>query len=135
MANPILNPSLGDHALGAVTFDLVYTVGASGVLTAVYNGGIKSVTRDSAGQYTFTVNDGQYVGSYEILPRVEMIASGPTTTDGCDGYVTVNTLASTNPGVFTVVFFPKGTSVTPTDIASGNTLCIHIRVKNLKGNG
>ena len=101
---------------GVVELDFVFTVGSTGAITAVKTQGA-TVVRTSAGLYTFTLLN-RYKRSLCIIPRIT--GAAPTVTDGFDGYVTTDSVASTSAPLFAITFYPKGTSVTATDPASGD---------------
>lgn len=126
-AAPVVYPSDGEHAFGRMGFDCTYTVGASGALTAVRNGGINSITRNGAGDYT-AVLDAKYIDVYNFVGTT----SG--TFDRTNGNLVwlsaVGTDATT--GFTSVRFFVypmDGASTTKTDILSGNGLRFSFGVK------
>lgn len=140
MANPSLTPIDGAHESGVTEFDWVFTIGATGALTAEtsYSGsnstltrGLKSVTRSTNGTYSFALN-GAYVGTTN-LSVIAHIQGTYTTTDGWICEVTTDSTTSTTAPLFVVTLYPSnGSSTTATDPKSGNRLHIFIRLKNSK---
>ncbi len=110
---------------GRVAMDIVATIGGTGAVTAVNTKGV-TISRVSQGLYRFTLLN-RYKKSLAIIPRIE--GAAPTTTDGFDGYVTTNSVASTTAPLFEITFYPKGTSVTATDPASGVTMYVTVVLK------
>jgi hypothetical protein len=126
LSTPVgLNMDAAAYETGIVNLDLKFTVGSTGAITAVKTKGV-TVTRVSAGLYRFTLNN-SFTTSLSIIPRIE--GHAPTTTDGYDGYVTTNSVSSTTAPLFEVTFYPKGTSVTATDPASGVVMTCFCRFK------
>ena len=112
---------------GVIVLDLVATIGGTGAIPAgSQDEGRVTMSRVSAGLYRFTLNH-SYTKSLSIVPRIE--GAAPTTTDGFDGYVLTNSVASTTAPLFEITFYPKGTSVTATDPASGVTMTVTCRFK------
>jgi hypothetical protein len=138
-AAPIVYESEGEHAFGHMGFDFVYTVGASGALTAVRNDGITSITRNGAGDYTMVL-DALYVDIYSYRVDVEGTADAAITRTDGTLFWPLGTGKDTTTG-FTYVrfgFYPNdGASTTLTDVKSGNTLrgCIDAKSRLAKGAG
>jgi len=142
MANPVLQDPAQPHEGGVVEMDLVYTIGASGALTAeaTYVGanslntlskGIKTLTRTTNGTYKFTLG-GVYIGTTN-LSVIAHIQGAYTTTDGWVCEVTSDTTNTTSSGpAFILTLYPNnGSSTTATDPKSGNRLHVYVRLKNI----
>lgn len=126
MANPVLTPSDGEHDGNFVGTSLRYSVGASGALTGVNTRGVKSVTRNSAGSYTFKLN-APYPGG--ILYYAVNIIGAYTTAGGTVGVMTVDSSKSSTAPLFTIVFYAVGTQ-TATEVDSGVSIVIRLGLKN-----
>lgn len=129
-AAPILYPSEGSHAFGRVDFDCKYTVGSTGALTAVRNGGIYSITRNGAGDYT-AVLDAKYLDVYNFVGSISgtfdrtnglMVWLSAVSNDSATGYTSVQFF----------VYPADGSSTTKTDILSGNTLRFFMTAKYMQ---
>jgi len=128
MANPVLaGDSPFAHDENVVEFDYLATIGATGAITSTQRSkGIKSIVRNSAGQYTLTL-DGSYPGKL-LAGSCGGVYGTRTTVDGVDGQVTTDSSSATTPTVV-IVFYPTG-SQTATDVKSGNQMWIYLRAKN-----
>jgi len=122
-----VNPIEGHHSFGWVGFESVYTVGGSGALTGVRTAGIRSITRNGAGDYTMVL-DAKYVDIYNFIGTV----SGTfTRTDGTRVWLSAIS-TDTTTGATSIQFFvyvDSGAGTTKTDIASGNTLRLTFAAK------
>lgn len=129
MANPALNPSDGETLGNVCHMRLGYSVGATGALTALTrtkgNPGIVSVTRNSAGSYTFVLR-GTYIGG--LLACNVTLIGAYTTAGGTVPVVTVDSSATSSP-LITVVFYAVGTQ-TATEVDSGVSLVFNFTLKN-----
>ncbi len=127
MANPVLAPIDGSSLQNETIIRLKYTVGGSGVLTAVGNtAGSFTVARNSAGNYTFTSAKGTYPGG--IYSYVSSILGTYTTAGGTVGIITADSTATSTP-TFTFIAYAVGTQ-TATEIDSGVTLLLTVVLKN-----
>ncbi len=129
MANLNTTPADGESLSNVTGVRLGYSVGASGALTALTrtkgNPGIVSVTRNSAGSYTFVLT-GTYPGG--LLQFNATLIGAYTTAGGTVAQVTVDSSAAASPLV-TVVFYAVGTQ-TATDIANGLSVVFNFVFKN-----
>jgi hypothetical protein len=110
---------------GVYVLDLVATIGGTGAITAVKTKGV-TMSRVSPGLYRFTLSK-SFTSTLSIIPRIT--GHAPTTTDGYDGYLTTDSSSSTTNPLFEITFYPKGTSVTATDPASGVGMTVTCRFK------
>ena len=114
---------------GLVHIFAAVSIGASGAptLVASKNQGIKSVTRNSAGNYTVTFGAIGQAGIDKYQRLMSM--------DGCVSNVTASAIIAVQPladavasGSMTVV--TSSASATAADPESGSTLLLHFVVKN-----
>ncbi len=129
MANLNTTPADGESLSNVTGVRLGYSVGASGALTALTrtkgNPGIVSVTRNSAGSYTFVLS-GTYPGG--LLQFNATLIGAYTTAGGTVAQVTVDNSA-TSTKTITVVFYAVGTQ-TATEVDSGVELMFNFALKN-----
>ncbi len=126
MANPALAPTDGTTIQNEVTVRAKYTVGGSGVLTVVKAPWITSVTRNSAGSYTFLFPGSFAGGLYDFNAT---LIGAYTTAGGTMAQVTVDSSATAATRTVTVVFYAVGTQ-TATEVDSGLTVIFSFKFKN-----
>lgn len=127
MVNQILRKDRGALEIGIVDLFARATFGASGAVTVdtVQSKGIKSIAKNSTGDYTITLADG-----YQKLLAVKHAFD----TSGASGaapaapsmWIKAQSINASN-GTIEIVFNAAGTATSP---ASGEAVMIHIVVKN-----
>lgn len=127
MVNQILRKDRGALEIGIVDLFARATFGASGAVTvdATQSKGIKSIAKNSTGDYTITLADG-----YQKLLAVKHAFD----TSGASGaapaapsmWIKAQSINASN-GTIEIVFNAAGTATSP---ASGEAVMIHIVVKN-----
>jgi hypothetical protein len=127
MVNQMLRKDRGALEIGIVDLFARATFGASGAVTVdtVQSKGIKSIVKNSTGDYTITLADG-----YQKLLAVKHAFD----TSGASGaapaapsmWIKAQSINASN-GTIEVVFNAAGTATNP---ASGEAVVIHIVVKN-----
>jgi hypothetical protein len=118
-----------DSLFGTIDCDLVCTIGATGAPTIVHGTDLFVITRTAAGVYTIGFNAGPFATSpANAVLQVTGTIIPATATGGLDVFLTTdNSTSSSTPGIGISCYARGG--VTATEITSGNTLCVHIRVK------
>lgn len=118
-----------DANFGTIDCDLVATIGATGAPTIVHGSSLFDITRTAAGLYTIGFKAGPFATSpaNPVLSVVGKVLQ-PTATGGLDvEWILDNSTSSSTPGIGIACYARGG--VTATEVTSGNTLCVHIRVK------
>lgn len=128
MVNQILRKDRGALEIGIVDLFARATFGASGAVTvdATQSKGIKSIAKNSTGDYTITLADG-----YQKLLAVKHAFD----TSGASGaapaapsmWIKAQSVNASGGGTIEIVFNAAGTATSP---ASGEAVMIHIVVKN-----
>src|SRR5271165_4133741 len=108
------------------------TFGASGAptLDTVNSPGIVSVTRNSAGNYTFVFGTNSQIAldTYNYLLMAKAVFTDPSAAPAAPGfYITNNSISTVGTASLTVQFNAAGT---PTDPASGENVLIEFTFRN-----
>ncbi len=115
-----------DSLFGIIDCDLVCTIGATGAPTIVHGTNLFDITRNSAGNYTIGFKAGPLATAGLVKVVGQVVA--PTETGGLDVFlITDNSTSSSTPNLIIKVYARGGT--TATEITSGNTLTVSIRIK------
>lgn len=107
----------------------VFAVGSTGActLTASKSRGIASIARNSAGNYTITLNDRFAVGLYGAYPTVILSSGAPITSNGYTMVVRTDNSAAAAKTV--IVGFLKADG-TAGDIVTGSTVIIKLELRD-----
>lgn len=118
-----------DSLFGSIDCDFLATIGATGAATIVHGSNLFDITRNAAGDYTVGFKAGAFATSpANPVTSVQGGVLAATATGGLDVFwVTDNGTTSATPGIGIKAYARGG--VTATEITSGNTLWLRIKVK------
>lgn len=123
MASRAFKPFNGTLKVGVVHVHASITIGATGAVTNTsFGNGIKSVTRNSAGNYTIALQD-----SYPVLLGVDISQVDPTAAAVPQFHVTANNVASSTAPSVTIGGY---VTTVATDPNSGATIQVTIALQN-----
>jgi hypothetical protein len=103
-------------------------IGATGAPTLNVNQslGIKSIVRNSTGNYTITFQD-KYLRLLMLCPTIILATGVPATASNVQMVVRSEALTNANPTIVIEFLSNAGTAV---ELVSGVTLLLHARLKN-----
>lgn len=128
MSSHSFHPALGCLEIGVVTLFAKVTVGAAGAPTLTSGKGITSVTRNSAGKYTFLLDD-----SYNTFLYGDVTVMNSTLSDPSVAGTKANLFSEAVATVAapTVVFqFTKSTDGSALDPANGAVFFVVLHIRN-----
>lgn len=120
MADHAWQPILGALEVGTVSVFCAVTVGAAGAVTGFTGKGVKSVVRNSAGNYTINLAD-----SYPAVLFVDLEVIQATAAPFFQ--VASQNVASTTPNVVVQAF---NGAAAATDPGVGSTVLVNLTLKN-----